>query len=71
MMITDKIEGVISTDSNKVLLLQKEEFTWTGPKDSRPLHGGPTIFKLLVTAVNPNKSWSHQLQNQNQRSLNE
>ena len=53
VMIADRIEGVISTDSYKDLMLQKEEFTWTSPNDGHPLHDGPTMLKLLVTTVNP------------------
>ena len=52
-MIAERIEGVISTESLKSLMLRKKEFTWTNSVDGHASHDGPTMLKILVQSINP------------------
>ena len=52
-MISARIEGVISAESHKSLMLRKKDFTWTSATDGHPIHDGPTMLKILVQSINP------------------
>ena len=52
-MIASRLEGVISSESHKSLMLRKKEFTWTDPNDGHPIFDGPTMLKILVQSINP------------------
>ena len=52
-MIAEHIEGIISNDSLKSLMLRKKEFTWTNSTNGHPSHDGPTMLKILVQSINP------------------
>ena len=52
-MIASQLEGIISADSHKSLMLRKKDFTWTDPEDGHPIFDGPTMLKILAQSINP------------------
>ena len=52
-MIAKRIQGSITTESWKVLLQQKEHFSWLNSRGNFD-YDGPTMLKLLISVVNPN-----------------
>ena len=52
-MIAKRIQGSITPESWKVLLQQKDHFSWLNEHGNYD-HDGPTMLKLLISVVNPN-----------------
>jgi len=51
-MIASRLEGIISSESLKSLMLRKRDFTWADQTDGHPIFNGPTMLKILVQSIN-------------------
>jgi hypothetical protein len=52
-LIAERIEGIISAETHKSLMLRQSDFAWTDPHTGHASFDGPTMLKILVQMVNP------------------